>query len=43
MYWGKSNENGIGKGQSNKDSIQRVATVNLYELKNSFSTKFGKS
>ena len=23
--------NGVGKGQSNKDSIQRVVTVSLYE------------
>ena len=29
--------NGVGKRQSSKDSIQRVVTVNLYELKNSFS------
>ena len=35
--------NGVGKGQSNKDSIQRVVTVSLYELKNSFSTKSYKS
>ena len=36
MYWRKSNENGFGKGQSNKDGIQRVISVNFYELKNSF-------
>ena len=35
--------NGVGKGQSNKDSIQRVVTESLYEGKNSFSTKSYKS
>ena len=35
--------NGVGKGQSNKDNIQRVVTVSLYEHKNSFSTKSYKS
>ena len=35
--------NGVGKGQSNKDSIQLVVTVSLYQLKNSFATKSYKS
>ena len=40
MYSAKAMRmNGVGKGQSNKDNIQRVVTVSLYELKNSFSTK----
>ena len=44
MYLAKAMRmNGVGKGQSNKDSILHVVTVSLYELKNSFSTKSCKS
>ena len=43
MYWDKSKDNGVRKGQQNEDNIQRVMTVNFYELKSSFSTNFYKS
>ena len=44
MYSAKAMRmNGVGKGQSSKDSIQRVVTVSLYELKESFSTISYKS
>ena len=33
MYWGKSNDNVLRKGQQNKDNIQRVMTVNLMNTK----------
>ena len=43
MYWGKSKDNGVRKGQQNKYNTNRVMTVNFYGLKISFSTKFYKS